>query len=118
MQTEVIFRVVGEGGGYSLLRRRTPDYAWEFRVEGLDHSGAMLDEGENEPVVTKTGWVYSFAEAIALLDPRGWVMLHPKDVHPEFAERVLVEVTRRMMLLRDRHGQRADDAYQRWLALC
>jgi len=45
--------------------------------------------------VSKTPFVYSFQEAVSLLDAYPWLKLHPLYVHPDFLGSVLDEVRRR-----------------------
>jgi hypothetical protein len=119
---EVIFEVMGEGGGVKLVGRRRPGgEGWEYRRVAREMSYADYgEEGEahattvpalpEEPV-----WVSTWSEALALMDRNPWAELHPRSVHPEFREEVLVEATRRLM---EEPGVHSNRAISRWLKVC
>ena len=95
---EVIVKVLGEGGGVTLLRERTAAGRTRFRVAKNDASYALLDEDEGGGAVLEaTELASDWVSALALLDRlcRNWPKLVPRQIHPEFAELFLEEVRKR-----------------------
>ena len=110
----VIVQVAAEGGGVTLIGRRTEAGVWKFKRTSLDHTNQLLDESE-PPLRGESEWVSSWDEAVRLLDKYPWASLYPRTVHPEFADRILVEATRRLLAKHDRYAAKALD---RWAAIC
>jgi hypothetical protein len=127
---EVIFEVLGEGGGVKLVgRRQSGRDGWDYRRQVQEMSYAMYgtddeeetQDDESSPAVKTPAkqpelvWVATWAEAMALMDRNPWAMLHPKMVHPEFKADVLVEATQRLMA---NPSPRTSQSLDRWLEVC
>lgn len=76
MRGEIVLEVAGEGGGYSVARRRDERGAWRFALvrEDIFSDADQLVPEEYE----------SLREALKHINT-GWPRLRAKQVHPEFA---------------------------------
>ncbi|MBV9081269.1 MAG: hypothetical protein JOZ62_01235 [Acidobacteriaceae bacterium] len=98
MRREVVLRIGGEGGSLTLVRQRTADEQWQFRIETNETAlyDMLSDEDRNGiEFSSQTGYVRSFEQALELLDRYPWFDLYPIEVHPAFVEAVLREVRKR-----------------------
>jgi hypothetical protein len=116
-ELEVIVEIAAEGGSITLFGQRQSANDWRFRRCVGDHTPTFLshDDGGGASINHSSGWVSSWAEAIALLDKYLWVMLAGQVVHPEFRERVWAEAMRR---LQNQPAVRADRSRERWARVC
>ena len=109
-----VLQVGAEGGSIRLIGQRITT-GWRFCYSLLDQSARLLDEGDPD-VRRQSRWVRDWNDALTLLDRYPWATrLAPLNVHPDFAERVLVEATRR--ILAD-DSQRRAVTLNRWVAAC
>src|SRR5208282_2757906 len=96
MLCEVVLEVGAEGGSLTLRRERDADGDWQFWVERNETALYDLlseeDRSEIGGYFAQTGYVYSFHEALDLLDKYPWFRLYPVQVHPEFLDAVLLDV--------------------------
>ena len=96
---ESVLEMGAEGGSVAILRERTAGDVWQFQMKTdestLDDFLSKEDQGMN--LVSQTGYVQSFHEALGLLNDRypGWFGLYLLKVHPEFLDTVLLEVRKR-----------------------
>lgn len=98
MSREVVLEVGGEGGSLTLVRQRTADEDWQFRIEQNEAAlyDMLSDEDRNGiEFSSQTGYVRSFEQALELLDRYPWFNLYPIEVHPAFVEAILLEVRKR-----------------------
>ena len=97
-QSEVILEVGAEGGSIAILRERNSRGDWQFLNE-RDESTLydMLSEEDQNGIIAceRSGYVSSFDEALKLFDCYPWFSLYPVKVHPDFLDRVLLEVLKR-----------------------
>ena len=115
-EPEVILKVIAEGGSVTLLGQRDLRGGWHYACKLNDGTAALLDEeGSAEAIESKTEWIGTWAEAMALLDRYPWSMLHCREVHPEFRPQVWTEV---MCRLKGKSGVRADRARKCWMSAC
>jgi len=70
---------------------------------------------EERPLVTKSVWINTWPEVIALPADYSWVMLSVSEVQLEFRNRLLAEVTQR---LRDKTGPQEERRRERWASAC
>lgn len=93
MNDQVLLVIAGvEGGGVTLYGSRT-EGGWRYRVSYADQTPLMLDEPE---IRREYGWVDTWDEALAELDRQGWYRLPGVRVHPEFQQRVWMEIQKRL----------------------
>jgi len=116
-QPEVILQILAEGGSVTLFGLRDLRGGWQFARELTDATRTMLDEADQgeAKVQSRSDWVRTWAEAMALLDRYPWPMLQCREIHPEFRNQVWTEVTRR---LQGKTGVQADNARKRWIRDC
>ncbi|HLO11392.1 MAG TPA: hypothetical protein VK190_03970 [Pseudoneobacillus sp.] len=67
------------------------EHDWNFILR-FDQSGQVQREELIHDSLFKTG----FHHAIELLDKYPWYMFIPRSIHPEFAEKILLEVEKRI----------------------
>lgn len=121
MHNEVIVKVGGEGGGMTLLgRRESRSEPWAFSVKVQSANWLLEEEDEGAPAIPRRPepepvWVSTWSEAVGLLDRWPWAKLVPLEVHVEFRDDVLVEVTRRLIGDPSDHARRT---MNRWLTIC
>jgi hypothetical protein len=96
---ETVLEVGAEGGSITLIRERKADEDWQFQMTTNETAlyDQLSEEDRNEigEHFAQTGYVRSFHEALTLLDRYPWFGLYPLKVHPEFLDRVLLEVRKR-----------------------
>jgi hypothetical protein len=96
---EMVLEVGSEGGSLTLLRERNAGGDWKFLMKTNESAlyDLLSEEDRNKigEYFAQTGYVHSFHEALGLLDRYPWSTLYPLEVHPEFLERVLLEVGKR-----------------------
>jgi hypothetical protein len=122
----VILEIAGEGGGITILGRQNADRAgWEFARKMASDNWLLLEEGEtpnSEYKEPPLEWKGSWDEAIGLIDRYPWAMLIPLEVHPEFKQDVLLEVTRRLTGGHPKYAWVPEDskesAMERWQSKC
>lgn len=107
---EVILKAGVEGGSITLYGRYTGKN-WAFERDVLDQTPAMIDEPS---IQYKSDRVYSWEEALELLDSHPWHLFCPLEVHPLFQGAVLTAVIKRSKLemMSDDYG------FQNWLQIC
>jgi hypothetical protein len=113
---EVIVSVGAEGGSITLFGLKDLQNNWKF-ARGVDDQTPTLltrEDGGGPAINHESGWVSTWPEAMALLDRYPWAMLSGREVHPEFRERVWVEVNQRLQA-KDAHS---DSARERWARAC
>ena len=96
---ETVVEVGCEGGSITLFREREAGEAWKFRM-GTNESAVydMLSEEDLAGLgagITETRYVYSFDEALGLLDTYRWFGMVPLEVHPEYRDAVVLAVRER-----------------------
>ena len=79
-KSEVILHLAAEGGGISLFGLHANN-EWRFSREVLDYTPEMIDEDRYQHT---SSVVTTWPAALALLDEYPWVMLSPREVHPDF----------------------------------
>jgi hypothetical protein len=94
-ENEVIVEIGGEGGSITLYGRRT-ESGWLFSRKVIDQTPLLLPEEFPEGIQHKSSVVDSWEEALKLLDQYPWHRLYPLRVHPEFRQKIWVEVQRRL----------------------
>jgi hypothetical protein len=113
----VVVKLLGEGGGYTILGREETNGAWQFKVDGYDVTPALIDE---EPIVRRGDWVPALQQVLSQIN-RGWYRLRAREVHPKFQTALLAEVTQHILLHTAEDGELAPylrDAYRRWQEIC
>jgi hypothetical protein len=113
----VVVKLLGEGGGYTILGREETDGAWQFKVDGYDVTPALID---GEPIVRRGDWVPTLQDVLSQIN-RGWYRLRAREVHPAFQTALLAEVTQHMLAHAAENGKLAPylrDTYQRWQKIC
>jgi hypothetical protein len=113
----VVVKVLGEGGGYTILGREVADGTWQFKVDGYDVTPALIDE---QPIVRHGAWVPTLQDVLGQIN-RGWYRLRGREVHPRFQTALLAEVTQRMLDHTAKNGKLAPylaDTYRRWQKIC
>jgi hypothetical protein len=110
-------RMGAEGGSITLVGQKNSRGGWRYARAVTDHTLTLLDEpdGGGSTSNSMTPWVKTWSEAVALLDRYPWALLPSIEVHPEFAERLWGEVTRR---IKDRGGAQAARVSERWARAC
>lgn len=107
---EVILKAGVEGGSITLYGRYAGK-SWIFQRDVLDQTPALIDE---PTIQYKSNSVYSWEEALDLLDKHPWHLFCPLEVHPLFRGAVLAAV-----LKRSKHNVMDDDyGFQNWLGIC
>jgi hypothetical protein len=110
----VVLKVGAEGGGITLIAQELAT-GWRYRYTMLDQTDLWLDEGGSE-IRRQSEWVNEWSDALAALDRYPWANLHPLEVHPKFADRVLVAARER--LTRGYSSLRSRQRLTNWSALC
>jgi len=110
----VVLRVGAEGGEIRLIAQELTT-GWRYRYSTLDQTNRWLDEGGTD-IRSQSNWVYDWQAALESLDRYPWAVLHPVEVHPRFASRVLDAA--RARLAQDRSTMRAAGRLSEWTALC
>lgn len=107
---EVILKAGGEGCCVTLFGMYNGK-SWIFSRDVLDQTSEMI----NEPVVHYCSKrVYSWDDALEVLDKHPWHLFYPLEVHPVFQGAVLAAV-----LLRTMPEMIAGDyGFQQWLGIC
>lgn len=107
---EVILKAGVEGGSVTLYGRYNGKN-WAFERDVLDQTPAMIDE---PTIQYKSERVYSWAEALGLLDNHPWHLFCPLEVHPLFQGALLTAVIRRTKpeMMNEDYG------FQNWLQIC
>lgn len=97
-QGEVILQVGCEGASLTIIRERNITGDWQFLSERNEVAiYDLLSEEDRSGFIAceRSGYVSSFDEALRLLDHYRWFRLYPLEVHPDFLDHVLLEVTKR-----------------------
>lgn len=110
----VVLHVGAEGGAIRLIAQELTS-GWRYRCTMLDQTDLWLEEGGAE-IRRQSKWIYAWNDALAALDRYPWAHLRPLAVNPQFADRVLVEVEKR--LARATPSPRVDSRLAEWSALC
>jgi hypothetical protein len=107
---EVILKAGVEGGSITLYGRYAGK-SWIFQRDVLDQTPALIDE---PTIQYKSNSVYSWEEALRLLDNHSWHLFYPLEVHPLFRGAVLTAVIRRSKpeMMNDDYG------FRNWLQIC
>jgi hypothetical protein len=102
---EVILKAGIEGGSVTLYGRYTGK-SWVFERDVLDQTPALIDE---PTIQYKSDSVYSWEEALGVLDNHPWHLFYPLEVHPLFRGAVLAAVMNRSKhnVMDDDYGFRA-----------
>jgi len=95
---ESVLEIGAEGGSVTILRERKAGDVWRFQMK-TDESAledVFSKESQGMNLVSQTGYVHSFHDALGLLDEYPeWVSLYPLKVHPEFLDMVLLVVRKK-----------------------
>ena len=93
-------KVGAAGGSVTLVGRKVDGEQWQFARVTVDQTEELLGETGDGVVralsTENLEWVYSWGDALRLMDRYPWARLHPLAVHPEFVERVRVAVKERL----------------------
>jgi hypothetical protein len=111
----VIIEIGAEGGSIKVLRR-DDERAIQFSVQLRDQTMTLLsrDEGGSE-IKRDSAWTICWEDVVSTMGRWPWPMLYPMYVHPDYRERVLLEVER----YRRPDGQPATaSAMERWIEAC
>lgn len=95
---EVIIEVGAEGGSLTIFGKRNAIGDWSFFSEKNEIALADLLTEEDRGGSTafeRSDDVNSFDEALKLLEPYSWFHFNPRKIHPDFLDRVLLEVKKR-----------------------
>jgi hypothetical protein len=106
----VILKAGIEGGAITLCGQYNGK-GWVFRKDIADQSPMLIDEPAS---YSRSEQVYSWEEALEVLDSHPWQLFYPLEVHPVFRGAVLAAVVRRTqpdMIAKD-YG------FQDWLHVC
>ncbi len=109
---QLVIKIGGEGGSLSLFAcesQTKPRYVLAI----VDQS--LLIIGEGDVIEGERGKATSWRGALRLLDRYPWGMLYPLKVHPDYRDRVLNAVKRR---LAKRDEWYAERSLERWRAVC
>lgn len=114
---ETIVRIGAEGGSIALYGYKDSKGDWRYACDVNDQTLTFLtEEADAEAAIQHTSaWVNIWQEAMALLDVYPWARLVGLTVHPEFRDRVWVEVNQR---LQEADPDYAERARQRWAKVC
>jgi hypothetical protein len=103
-ENEIIVEIGAAGGSITLYGLRT-ESGWLFSREVIDSTPLLLPEEFPEGVIHHSSSVVdSWEEALKLLDRYPWHRLYPLRVHPEFRQKIWVEVQRRLSSEGDNEG--------------
>lgn len=94
---EIILKVGAAGGSLTLFGSKSANGKWDFFIERNEAAMCdLMDEEDREGFIpiSRTPYVHSVEEGLQELSSYPWFMLHPVEVHPEFQEKILVEVKR------------------------
>jgi hypothetical protein len=114
---EVILEIGAEGGSLTILGICDPECGWQFLNERNETTfRGMLPEEEEKGLefYERSGYVASFAEALASLDRYPWHKLYPVQAHPEFHQRIFDVVVSRF----EAEGGDRWDQLSRWREVC
>ncbi|HVO47514.1 MAG TPA: hypothetical protein VMT29_14400 [Steroidobacteraceae bacterium] len=79
----VVVKLLGEGGGYTILGREETDGTWQFKVDGYGYDMTpLIDE---EPIVRRGDWVPTLQDVLGQID-RGWYRLPRERGAPEVSD--------------------------------
>jgi hypothetical protein len=114
-QAFVVVEIGAEGGTIKVLGR-TVDGAVQYSVQLRDQTLTFLSGDEAGTAIRRdSAWTAIWEEALKTLGKWPWPMLYPMQVHPDYRERVLLEVER----YRRPDGQPARaSAVERWREAC
>ncbi len=113
---EVIVGIGVDGGTLALYGYRDPHRGWRFARGMTDPQPLWLFDDEDGPDLDdERHWVKTWPDAMALLDRYPWALLNGLEVHPEFRERIWIEIKYRLYGLND---GRIEDRRQQWARLC
>jgi hypothetical protein len=104
-QTETILEALFEGGSLTVLGIKT-DNGWRFKIttdEGTLISLLSEEDAAGLEPRHETAWVDSWETALALLNERWWHMTSPRQVHPDFRQRIWTAVQERAGCDRNPH---------------
>lgn len=108
----LVVEIGGEGGSLSLFASESSAEA-DYVLAIVDHSLSFIDEGG--VIEGEQGRATSWPGALKLLDQYPWHMLYPLQVNPEYRERILDAVARRLAKERSAH---AGGRLERWQEVC
>ena len=106
----IILKAGVEGGAITLYGQYNGK-GWMFRKDIADQTPMPIDERAK---YSSSEQVYSWEEALKILDSHAWHLFYPLEVHPVFRGAVLAAVVRRTppdMLA-------GDDGFPDWLHVC
>jgi hypothetical protein len=106
----VILNAGIEGGAITLYGQYSGK-GWLFRKDIADQTPMLIDESAKYSCSEQ---VYSWGEALAVLDIHPWQLFCPLEVHPAFKGAVLAAVVRRTRP--DMIAE--DDGCREWLRVC
>ncbi len=114
---EVIVGIVADGGAITLVGLKDASGRWRFARTVSDRLPLLGLEGAGgEPGLHHTSdWVDSWPDAVKLLDKYPWALYAVDEVHPEFRERIWIEVSQR---LHDTTAPRVARKRDRWANAC
>jgi hypothetical protein len=96
---EIVLKIGAEGGSLTVLRERTVEQGWQFRIE-LNETTLydMLSEEDQRGMrvedFARTECAQTFQEALRRIDRYQWFLLYPLEIHPEYFDAVLAEVAK------------------------
>ncbi|MDB5757705.1 MAG: hypothetical protein JWM30_994 [Burkholderia sp.] len=106
----VILKAGVEGGSITLYGQYNGK-GWIFRKDIADQTPMLIDEPASYSCLEQ---MYSWEEALEVLDGHPWHLFYPLEVHPIFRSAVLAAVVKRtqpdMMV--------EDYGFQQWLDVC
>jgi hypothetical protein len=112
-ESTVILEALFEGGSLTVFGIKAAS-GWRFKV-AVDE-GTMFDllSDEDRAGMTpsdfrsESDWVESWEAALALLNERWWHMTSPRQVHPDFRQRIWVAV-------QERAARKGGEHHARWV---
>jgi hypothetical protein len=115
-EPNVVIKIGAEGGSITVVARASVGGVTEYSVRLRDQTLTFLAEGEADNVIRRdTQWSDRWDDVIASLGRWPWPMLVPLQVHPDYADRVLLAVEQ----YRGRDGEPArPQSVDRWTEAC
>ena len=111
-----ILEIGAEGGSIKVLGRPAVGGVIEFSVQLRDQTMTFLSEDEAGPEIRRdTAWTARWRQVLKALGKWPWPMLYPIYVHPDYRERILLEVGQ---YRRPDGRSAAESAVERWREAC
>lgn len=121
-QPEVILRVGGEGGGYTIWGERNQDH-WRRFWRDLDSGDSWMYDDDSDAAVSasteptpvpRISYFDNLGGALGQINS-GWPLLYPIQVHPDFGGDIWNRV---VVYLRKDRSRRKSDLLVRWREHC